>query len=140
MIYYDWSQSFFYIALPFSSCHVLSSLCHTSSKQFSKHYVTKTWPSTIVLQEKEWTQWREFACCNDFLLQKFEIFLFSLVLKGIFLQKVVATPCASTTFLLATNYNIYISRFFETIRCGKKFVAFFPLDGIKKIPQTFSHT
>ena len=24
--------------------------------------------------------------------------------------------------------------------CGKKFVAFFPLDGIKKTPRTFCHT
>jgi len=26
------------------------------------------------------------------------------------------------------------------IKCGKKFVAFFPLDGIKKTPQTFFHS
>jgi len=26
------------------------------------------------------------------------------------------------------------------ILSGKKFVAFFPLDGIKKTPRTFSHT
>ena len=36
----------------------------------------------------------------------------------------------------------YLENFntFSHIRYGKKFVALYPLDGIKKTPRTFSHT
>jgi len=42
---------------------------------------------------------------------------------------------------LSVPYLFLLKMFFKNcvyIRCGKKFVAFFPLDGIKKTPRTFS--
>ena len=52
---------------------------------------------------------------------------------------------ASTSFLFTPVNNPQnaakerYNRTHKHIRYGKKFVAFFPLDGIKKTPRTFSH-
>ena len=100
-------SSFFYIALLFSSCHVLSSLCHTSSKQFSKPCYKNMIEHNRSTRERH----NEELVIVTFFHKHFPFL--SWLERYILTKGCGYAPCASTTFLLAMNYNI--SRFFETI-------------------------